>query len=156
MLNRRHQVIPWTNVDILSVRARGIHPRGTHFSQESIQSTWKVNVIHDAITSKETVQARRETNKFRCRIALTWQYLGQADCYIPAHTSLHYNDVIMNVMASQITSLTIVNSTVYSRRRPTKRSKLRWPVNYSHKVPVTRKMFPFDDVIMNLLLTKSL
>ena len=24
----------------------------------------------------------------------------------------------------------------------------RWPVNSSHKWPVTRKMFPFDDVIM--------
>ena len=25
----------------------------------------------------------------------------------------------------------------------------RWPVNSLHKWPVTRKMFPFDDVIMN-------
>ena len=25
----------------------------------------------------------------------------------------------------------------------------RWPVNSPHKGPVTRKMFPFDDVIMN-------
>ena len=24
----------------------------------------------------------------------------------------------------------------------------RWPVNSPHKVPVTRKMFPFDDVII--------
>ena len=27
----------------------------------------------------------------------------------------------------------------------------RWPVNSSHKWPVTRKMFPFDDVIMKFL-----
>ena len=27
----------------------------------------------------------------------------------------------------------------------------RWPVNSPHKWPVTRKMFPFDDVIMNML-----
>ena len=26
----------------------------------------------------------------------------------------------------------------------------RWPVNSSHKRPVTRKRFPFDDVIMNI------
>ena len=26
----------------------------------------------------------------------------------------------------------------------------RWPVNYPHKWPVTRKMFPFDDVVMRL------
>ena len=48
----------------------------------------------------------------------------------------HYNDVIMTVIASQITSLTIVNSTIYWRRRSNKESKLRvtglcagnWPV----------------------------
>ena len=45
-----------------------------------------------------------------------------------------------------------------SRRRSKKTSKLdslafvrgihRWPVNSPHKRPVTRKMFPFDDVIV--------
>ena len=38
--------------------------------------------------------------------------------------SWHYNNVIMNAMASQITSLTIVYSTGYSRRRSKKTSKL--------------------------------
>ena len=37
----------------------------------------------------------------------------------------HYNDVIMSATASQITSLTIVYSIVYSRRRSKKTSKLR-------------------------------
>ena len=37
----------------------------------------------------------------------------------------HYNDVTMSAMASQMTSLTIVHSTVYSRRRSKKTSKLR-------------------------------
>ena len=37
----------------------------------------------------------------------------------------HYNDVIMNAMASQITSLTIVYSAVYSRCRSKKTPKLR-------------------------------
>ena len=37
----------------------------------------------------------------------------------------HYNDVIMGAMASQITSLTIVYSTVYSRRKSKKTSELR-------------------------------
>ena len=36
----------------------------------------------------------------------------------------HYNDVIMSAMASQITSLMIVYSMVYSRRRSKKTSKL--------------------------------
>ena len=66
----------------------------------------------------------------------------------------HYDDVIMTTIASQITSLTVVYSTVKSK----KTSKLRvtglcegnspGPVNSPHKGPVTRKMFPFDDVIM--------
>ena len=70
----------------------------------------------------------------------------------------HYDDVIMRAMASQITSLTIVCSNVYSRRRSKESSKLRvaglvrgvhqWAVNSPHKWPVTRKMFTFDDVIM--------
>ena len=38
---------------------------------------------------------------------------------------IHYNYVIMSAMVSQITSLTIVYSTVYSRRRSKRTSKLR-------------------------------
>ena len=58
---------------------------------------------------------------------------------------VHYIDVTVTTMASQITS-------------HKKTSKLRvtglcvgnspGPVNAPHKGPVTRKMFPFDDVIM--------
>ena len=69
--------------------------------------------------------------------------------------SIHYNDVTMSAMASQITSITLVYPTLYSRHRSKKTSSLafergnhRWPVNSPHKGPVTRKMFPFDDVIM--------
>ena len=72
---------------------------------------------------------------------------------------MHYNDVIMGTIASQITSLTIVYSTVYSdadQRKHQSSASLafvrgihRGPVNSPHKWPVTRKMFPFDDVIMD-------
>ena len=65
----------------------------------------------------------------------------------------------MASMASQITSLTIVYSAVYSDadQRKHQSSALlafvrgihRGPVNSPHKWPVTQKMFPFDDVIMN-------
>ena len=71
---------------------------------------------------------------------------------------LHYGDVIMVAIASQITSLTSVYSTVYSdadQRKHQSSASLafvrgihRRPVNSPHKWPVTRKMFPFDDVIM--------
>ena len=70
----------------------------------------------------------------------------------------HYNDVIVITMASPITSLTIVYSIVYSDADQRKhqisvslalvRGIHQGPVNSSHKWPVTRKMFPFDDVIM--------
>ena len=65
----------------------------------------------------------------------------------------------MGAIASLITSLTIVYSTVYSdadQRKHQSSASLafvwginRGRVNSPHKWPVTRKMFPFDDVIMN-------
>ena len=71
----------------------------------------------------------------------------------------HYDDVIMSAIASQITSLTIVYSTVYSdadQRKYQRSASLafvqgihRGPVNSPHKWPVSRKMFPFHDVIMH-------
>ena len=74
----------------------------------------------------------------------------------------HYIDVMMGGMASQITSLTIVYSAVYSgadQRKHQSPASLafvrgihRWPVNSQHKWPVTRKMFPLDDVIMLCLI----
>ena len=70
----------------------------------------------------------------------------------------HYGDVIMMEMPYQITSLTIVYSTVYSgtdERKHQSSTSLafvrgihRSPVNSPHKGPVTLKMFPFDGVIM--------
>ena len=84
-----------------------------------------------------------------------------------ANGKIHYDDVKMGAIASQITSLTVVYSIVYSdvdQRKHQSSASLafvrgihRGPVNSPHKWPVTRKMFPFDDVIMeyqsSLLLT---
>ena len=52
-------------------------------------------------------------------------------------TSWHYTDVLMNAMASQITSLTIVFSTVYSRCRSKETLKLRVTVLCVGNSPVT-------------------
>ena len=70
----------------------------------------------------------------------------------------HYSNVIMSTIASQTTSLTIVYSTVYSGADKKKHQsstslafvrRIHWgSLNSLHKWPVTRKMFPFDDVIM--------
>ena len=60
----------------------------------------------------------------------------------------------MTTIATQITSLTIVYSTIYSGADQSKHRSsaslafVRGPVNSPHKWPVTRKMFPFDDVFM--------
>ena len=77
-----------------------------------------------------------------------------------AGAETHYSDVIMSTMASQIFSLTVVYSTVYSGADQRKhqssvslayvRGFHRWPVNSTHKEPATRKMSPFDDVGMIL------
>ena len=84
---------------------------------------------------------------FWCHL-LQWRHNGDID-----------NDVIMSAMASQITSVAIVYSTVYSgadQRKHQSSASLafvrgihRWPVNSPHKWPATRKRFPLDDVIMN-------
>ena len=70
----------------------------------------------------------------------------------------HYDDVIMTTTVSLITSLMFVywavNSDTDQRKHQSYASLAfvrgihRGPVNSPHKWPVTRKIFPFDDVIM--------
>ena len=94
-------------------------------------------------TSESTAHACSAIGTFRYRLLVSTN---------------HYNDVIMSATASQVTSLTIVYSIVYSgadKRKHQSSASLafvrgihRWPVNSPHTWPVTRKMFPFDDVIM--------
>ena len=82
----------------------------------------------------------------------------ESDQRRPVVSHTHYSDVIMSALASQITSLAIVYSTVYSgtdQRKHQSPASLafvrgihRGPVNSPHKWPVTRKMCPFGDVIM--------
>ena len=79
-------------------------------------------------------------------------------CLVSKALSWHYNDVIMSAIVSQITGASIVYSAVCSgadQRKHQSSASLafvrgidQWPVNSSHKGPVTRKMFPFDDAIM--------
>ena len=73
----------------------------------------------------------------------------------------HYSDVIMSTIASQITSVSVVCLAVCSGADQRKHQSFallafvkgihRSPVKSPHKGPVTRKMFPFDDVIMRLV-----
>ena len=71
----------------------------------------------------------------------------------------HYSDVTMGAMASQITGVSNFYSTVClgADERKHQSSALlafvrgihQWLVNSPQKGPVTRKMFPFDYVIMH-------
>ena len=73
-------------------------------------------------------------------------------------TKIRYSDVIMSAMASQITSVSIAWSTVclgVDQRKHQSSTSLAfargihgWSVVSHHEGPVTRRMFPFDDVIM--------
>ena len=70
----------------------------------------------------------------------------------------HHCDVIMSALASQITGVSIVCSTVSlgaDQRKLQSSASLafmrgiyRWAANSPHKGPVTLKMFPSDDVTM--------
>ena len=113
--------------------------------------------------------SRVSNNRFLITIAsTTWSHVSSPTPHnnesLPTiliqcapHTS-HYDDVIMTTIASQTTSLTVVYSIVYSgvdQRKHQSSASLafvqgihRRPVNSPHKGPVTRKLFPFDDVIM--------
>ena len=65
-------------------------------------------------------------------------------------SKLHYNVIIMSAVSSQITSLTIVYSSIYSgadQRKHQSSASLAF-VRGIHRWPVTRKMFPFDDAII--------
>ena len=72
----------------------------------------------------------------------------------------NYSDVIMGVMASQITCVSIVSCTVCSgadqRKHQSSKSMAfvrgihRSPMDSPHKGSITRKFFPFHDVIMKV------
>ena len=89
---------------------------------------------------------------------------GQSqDWLIASETTLkdmgkHHSDVTMSAMGSQITGVSIVCAAVCSgtgqRKYQSSASPAffmgiyRWQVDSPHKGPVTRKMFPLDDVII--------
>ena len=79
---------------------------------------------------------------------------------LPCDRTFYYSDDIMSMMASQITGVLIVCSTVCSSADQRKRQSSMslafvWGIHRClmdslHKGPVTRKMFPFHDVIMHI------
>ena len=99
------------------------------------------------------------------------QYINEVYCFTGyglngflhvQYPAYHYSDVIMDMMVSQITSISIVCSTIGSGADQRKyqssvslafmRGIHRWPLNSAHKGLVMQKMFPFDDFITYLSL----
>ena len=105
-------------------------------------------------------------NHMHTSYSLLWYFCEGVPAYPDMHwfnsgsCAFHYSYVIMGKIASQITSLTIVYSTVYSGTDQRKHERCallafvrgihQWPVNSPHKGPEMWKMFAFDDIIMSL------
>ena len=114
----------------------------------------ELDVHHRCAPCEHNRRGRGSRTSAEYQMCIGWS-LGEHKVNID---SRHYNEAIMGAIASQITSLTIVYSIVYSdadQRKHVRSASLafvrgihRGSVNSPHKWPVTRKMFPFDDVIM--------
>ena len=86
-----------------------------------------------------------------------WQ-ISFCNHFYSAILFFHYHDDIMSAMASQVTSLTIVYSNLYSgedQRKYQGSASLAF-VRGIHRGRVMRKMFPFDEVSMSCLYCCSL
>ena len=128
----------WFYKSYLSRRSQA---RESHYNIQPL-NLWQPYVIHRGASKSRPLFWHRNRNTETNRIVIM----------------LHYSGVIMGTMVSQITSLTIVYSALYSgadQRKYQSSASLAfvrgihpWPVNSLHKWPVTRKMFPFGDVIM--------
>ena len=140
-----------------------------------IMALWHLNVFH--ITGPLWEESTSVPEKFSSErdvvmrslyvaadldtMALVWRHCNaNSVCAVDAsaHHLYHYGDVIMGAIATQISSLTVVYSTVYSDADQGKHQSSaslafvwgiqRGPMNSQHKWSVTPKLFPFDDVIM--------
>ena len=120
----------------------------SHIQHEVIKvekiTAWNSKIILGLAT--QCISDRKAPVKDHTAFNLKWK--PQANC----------SDVKLSAMASQITAVTIVYSTLCSGTDQTKHQSFatlaflrgihRWTVNSLHKGPVTRNMVPFDDVIM--------
>ena len=114
--------------------------------------SWLRHVVTQSLANRLTRDPKIVIHGNSCIIL----YVFHKHCFIVS--TKHYSDVIMSAMMSQITGVSIVYSNVYSgadqRNHQSSESVAfvrgthRWPVNSPHKRPVTRKMFPFYDIIM--------
>ena len=130
-------------------------------TSQAFRHVWSITLMIIFSISPQLIKKSGVVSPHRCISASTMIRLN-SQCVRTEESQLseghQYNDVIMGAMASQITSLTIVYSTVCSgpdQRKHQRSAPLafvrgihRSPVTSPHTGLVTRKIFPFDDVIM--------
>ena len=130
---------------------------GTH------QTVWHLISTGTPVSVTHTVQGIWRTFLRRLIMSMVWTSTGTPRVLMALgplrlDVSTHHSDVIMNSMASHITGVSIICSTVCSAAQRIHRSIgslafvrgiHRWPVDSSRKGPVTQKIFPIDDVTMN-------
>ena len=123
------------------------HPAGaeTRIFQDNFSIPWQLicGPLHRQVINNHFDEYSRWTNALLPRGSISMI------CVIPIW-EIHYNEGIMSEMASQITSVSIVYSTLCSIANHRKhqcsasltfvRGTHRSPVNSPHKGPVTRKM----------------
>ena len=162
----RHQAITWTNVVFSLMKFYCIHMRTiSPLVSKLLFFTSSLKCILTKLPPN--IPVANELNGASDDLwaiyfpIFPWQFI-LVTTYFAQYSLLlwyHYTDVIMGEIASQITSLTIVYSDADQRKHQCSASLVfvwgihRGPVNSPHKWPVTRKMFPFDDVIMACFVT---
>ena len=127
--------------------------RGTRQSQSIFRATNHKSVIrgHVSYPTDSSIATRLEL----CFSLLEYRYHDLLDepPLVVSIKLFHYSDVIMSTMSSQITTVSTVCPGADQRKHQSSASLAfvrgihREPDNSPHKGPVTRKMFPFDDVI---------
>ena len=146
LLHTRWEVTAWicNQGDLVIIR--------NHYTEKEIPHGTALVFTRDC---EDKLQHRQQISRLSpwwlfCCCAMEWPFAS-----IVQNFCKHYGDFLMGTVASQITSLTIVYSTIYSgagQRKHQSSASLafvrgihRRPVNSLHKWPATRKMFPFHD-----------
>ena len=95
------------------------------------------------------VQCEKNRDGKPCILCAEGFTLTSGGICVGMYILIHYSDIIMGAMASQVTGVSIVCFTVCSStdQRNIKAPRL-WPLWGESTGPVTRKMFPFDDIMM--------
>ena len=110
---------------------------------------------HYIVTTMETYHYEKQDFSLKCRFRVYSGLEFDNHCAGSSASISSYNDGIMGAIASQITIVT--QSFIQTQIKENIKAPRHWllcgeytgrPVNSPHKWPATRKMFPFDAVIM--------